>query len=145
MTRGRHKRSLHQVAHTILIDRLLGETSAAASFFKQFQKIIHSYNNLQNRKFITNSSKRQEATNKKRKSNVNNSKPQKRKEMSANERNTLFSEKISNKRAKILYRHIFGHTSAESCENETLFYREIFRSRHITCSHTRRIIALPKV
>jgi hypothetical protein len=70
--------------------------------------------------------------------------PKKRKEMSANERNTLFTEKSSNKRAKIVYRHIFGYVSAENCESETLFYREIFRSRHITCSHTRRIIALPK-
>ena len=77
MTRGGHKRSLHQFAHTIFIDSLRRETSATASFFQQFKKIVHNYNNLQKRKFITNSSKRQTATNKKSKSLVNITKKQK--------------------------------------------------------------------
>ena len=62
----------------------------------------------------------------------------------SNERSSLFSEKSSNKVAKIAYRQIFGHTYTDSDEEETLFYREIFRRRHIISSHTRRAIAFPK-
>ena len=62
----------------------------------------------------------------------------------SNERSSLFSEKSSNKVGKIAYRRIFGHTYTESNEEETLFYREIFRRRHLIPPHTRRAIAFPK-
>ena len=62
----------------------------------------------------------------------------------SNEKNSLFNEKSSNKVARIAYRRIFGHTYTESSEEETLFYREIFRSKHIICSSARHTITLPK-
>ena len=64
--------------------------------------------------------------------------------MPTNERNSLFTEKSSNKQAKTAYRYIFGYTSTENYEKESLFYREIFRSRYIIYSRTRHTIALPK-
>ena len=62
----------------------------------------------------------------------------------SNEKSSLVAEKSSNKVAKIAYGRLFGYNYTENTERESLFYREIFRSRHIISSHTRRAIALPK-